>query len=199
MDFGALVDGWIDVIAPAPWSAHVGLHSIRRARPHAVREPLYTAQERARRDATIWTTVQAILAPLQFLAFAVSLVLVFRYLDTGRGYTLATVSILIKTAFLYGIMITGAIWEKVVFGKWLFARAFFWEDVFSMLVIALQTAYLAALLLHLGSPRDQMMIAIAAYAVYVVNATQFVLKLRAARLESGRQDDLFGGMAGGTA
>jgi 3-vinyl bacteriochlorophyllide hydratase len=42
-------------------------------------------------------------------------------------------------------MITGSIWEKVVFGKYLFARPFFWEDVFSMLVLALHTAYLYAL------------------------------------------------------
>jgi hypothetical protein len=41
---------------------------------------------------------RALLAPLQFLAFAVSLVLVLRYLATGRGYEAATVSILIKTA-----------------------------------------------------------------------------------------------------
>ena len=79
-------------------------------------------------------------------------------------------------------MITGAIWEKVVFGRYLFAPAFFWEDVFSMLVLALHTAYLAAM--FSGAPvREQILIALAAYATYVVNATQFVLKLRAARRE----------------
>jgi 3-vinyl bacteriochlorophyllide hydratase len=106
-----------------------------------------------------------------------------RYLTTGQGYALATASILIKTILLYTIMITGSIWEKVVFGKWLFAPAFFWEDVCSMLVLALQTAYLASLLLSWGSPREQMLIAVAAYLVYLVNATQFVLKLREARLQ----------------
>jgi len=127
--------------------------------------------------------VQGVLAPLQFLAFAVSLMLIVRYLATGQGYDLATGSILVKTMLLYAIMITGSIWEKVVFGKWLFARAFFWEDVFSMLVLGLQTAYLAALLLHWGSPDQQMLIAVAAYAAYAFNASQFLLKLRAARLE----------------
>ena len=48
----------------------------------------------------------------------------------------------VKTLALYAIMITGSIWEKVVFDKWLFAHAFFWEDVFSMLVLALHTGYL---------------------------------------------------------
>jgi 3-vinyl bacteriochlorophyllide hydratase len=102
---------------------------------------------------------------------------------TGQGYGVATVSILIKTLLLYTIMITGSIWEKVVFGKWLFARAFFWEDAFSMLVLALQTAYLLSLVFGWGDARQQMTIAIAAYGVYVINAAQFLLKLRAARLE----------------
>ncbi|MFY0693080.1 MAG: 2-vinyl bacteriochlorophyllide hydratase [Paracoccaceae bacterium] len=143
---------------------------------------LYTAEERARRDATPWTTVQGVLAPLQFVAFAISLVLVIRYMATGLGYEAATASILIKTGFLYVIMITGAIWEKVVFGQYLLAPAFFWEDVFSFVVIALHTAYLVALFSGV-SPTIQIYIALAAYAAYVINAAQFLLKLRAARLQ----------------
>lgn len=149
----------------------------------AGRNRLYTAEERARRDATRWTLVQGVLAPLQFLVFIVSLGLVIRYLSTGEGYAIATASILIKTGFLYLIMITGAIWEKVVFGQYLLAPAFFWEDVFSFGVIALHTAYLWALFSGV-SESIQMWIALAAYAAYVINATQFILKLRAARLEA---------------
>lgn len=144
---------------------------------------LYTPEERARRDATIWTPIQGVLAPLQFIAFAVSVALVARYLWTGEGYMAATVSILIKTAFLYIIMVTGAIWEKVVFGQYLFAPAFFWEDVFSFVVIALHTAYIWALWTGALTPVEEMWIALAAYAAYIINATQFVLKLRAARLQ----------------
>jgi len=106
---------------------------------------LYTTDQRARRDATIWTPIQGILAPLQFIAFAVSLVLVIRFLLTDLGYEAATWSILIKTAFLYVIMITGAIWEKVVFGQYLFADAFFWEDVFSFGVIGLHTPLMSSM------------------------------------------------------
>lgn len=146
-------------------------------------DPLYTPSQRARRDMTVWTTVQAVLAPLQFLVFAVSLVLVLRYLWTGEGYSAATVSILIKTAILYTIMVTGAIWEKDVFGRYLFAPAFYWEDVFSMLVLALHTAYLVALFTGALSVNGLMLLALAAYATYVVNAAQFIWKLRAARLE----------------
>lgn len=142
---------------------------------------LYTPEERMRRDSTKWTLVQGILAPLQFVVFLISLVLVLRYLWTGDGFTAATASIVIKTLVLYTIMITGAIWEKEVFGCYLFAKAFFWEDVFSFLVLALHTAYLVMLFAGLGDPRQQMLVALAAYAAYVVNAAQFLLKLRAAR------------------
>ncbi|PCD03645.1 2-vinyl bacteriochlorophyllide hydratase [Sphingomonas spermidinifaciens] len=145
--------------------------------------PLYTPDQRRRRDATCWTLVQGVLAPLQFLIFLVSLVLVLRYLATGEGALAATVSIVVKTMALYAIMVTGSIWEKVVFGKWLFAGPFFWEDVFSMVVIALHTAYLAALVAGIGTERERMLLALAAYATYAINAGQFLLKLRAARRE----------------
>ena len=40
--------------------------------------PLYTPEQRRRRDATPWTLVQGVLAPIQFLVFVVSLALVLR-------------------------------------------------------------------------------------------------------------------------
>jgi 3-vinyl bacteriochlorophyllide hydratase len=144
--------------------------------------PLYTPEERVRRDHSPWTWVQAVLAPLQFLAFLVSLWLVLRYLQTGEGAVAATLSVLIKTAFLYAIMVTGAIWEREVFGVWLFAHSFFWEDVVSMVVIALHTAYLWAWLTGSLSLEGQMVLALVAYAAYAINALQFFLKLREARL-----------------
>lgn len=155
----------------------------------ASQRPLYTAEERARRNATRWTLVQGVLAPLQFIAFLVSLALVLRYLQSGEGEVVATASVVIKTLLLYAIMVTGCIWEKVVFGRYLFAPSFFWEDVFSMLVLALHTAYLAALFTAALSVRDQMLLALAAYATYAINATQFLLKLRAARLQSTAPPD----------
>ena len=184
--FSKVFDGWLDSLAPCPWPAHVGSHLANKHGKEPVKQALYTREERIRRDASPWTLVQAILAPLQFVVFAISLMLVVRYLMTGEGYDIATASILAKTFLLYLIMVTGSIWEKEVFGKWLFARAFFWEDVFSMLVLGLQTAYLLALLNGWGSPSDQMMIAVAAYAAYVINAAQFLLKLREARLQAPR-------------
>jgi 3-vinyl bacteriochlorophyllide hydratase len=150
------------------------------------RTPLYTPAERQRRDATVWTLVQGVLAPLQFLVFLVSLGLVLRCLLTGEGYALATASVVVKTLLLYTIMVTGSIWEKVVFGKWLFAPAFFWEDVFSMGVLALHSAYLVALASGALGPRGLMLLALAAYATYVINAAQFIIKLRMARLDAAQ-------------
>jgi 3-vinyl bacteriochlorophyllide hydratase len=71
----------------------------------------------------------------------------------------------------------------VVFGKWLFAPAFFWEDVFSMLVLALHTLYLVMLMGEIGTLEQRMLVALAGYAAYVINAGQFLWKLRMARLE----------------
>ncbi len=175
------MSGLIDALDAAPWGAVSG-----RKQPRGGLASLYTAEERRRRDASPWTLVQGLLAPLQFAVFLVSLGLVLRYLATGEGLAVATASVVVKTLVLYTIMVTGSIWEKEVFGRWLFAPAFYWEDVFSMLVLALHTAYLAAVFAGFGDARGQMLLALAAYAAYVVNAAQFVLKLRAARRQEAR-------------
>jgi 3-vinyl bacteriochlorophyllide hydratase len=163
---------------------------------HSLHQPLYTADERRRRDHSPWTLVQAVLAPLQFGAFLVSLWLVLEYLATGEGAEAATLSIVIKTSLLYAIMVTGCLWERDVFGRYLFARVFFWEDVVSLVVIALHTAYLAALMSGYMDVRQQMHLALLAYAAYVVNATQFLVKLRAARKQhrdrQGAEPDALG-------
>ena len=169
--------------------SHEASQAMRPAgsRPAATGIGLYSPAERLRRDASPWTLVQGVLAPLQFLVFLVSLGLVLRYLATGEGQAIATASVVVKTLTLYTIMITGCIWEKDVFGVWLFAPAFYWEDMFSMAVLALHTAYLIALATGALGTRALMLLALAAYATYVINATQFILKLRAARLQQARQ------------
>ena len=148
-----------------------------------MRPPLYDAEQRVKRDNSAWTFVQGVLAPIQFAIFLASLFLVLRFLATGEGHAAATASVVVKTLALYTIMITGCFWEKAVFGRWLFAPAFYWEDVFSMLVLALHTAYLVALATGTLSAHGQMVLALCAYATYVINAGQFILKLRAARLD----------------
>jgi 3-vinyl bacteriochlorophyllide hydratase len=165
--------------------APAGSRAMGLVRQQRTRQPLYTDAERRRRDASSWTLVQGVLAPLQFIVFLVSLGLVVRALTNDGWMFAASLSVAVKTAVLYTIMVTGSLWEKDVFGKYLFAPAFFWEDAVSFLVIALHTAYLVALFTGWMAPRDQLILALVAYATYVFNAGQFLLKLRAARL--GRQ------------
>ncbi len=143
---------------------------------------LYTPEQKFRRDNSKWTRVQAVLAPIQFVVCFISIFLVIRYLMSGIGYDIATISIVAKTLVLYAIMVTGSIWEKEVFGQYLLAPAFFWEDFVSFFVIALHTAYLIALIGGFLSLEGQMWLALAAYAAYIINALQFLLKLRLGRM-----------------
>ena len=147
---------------------------------------LYTPEQRVLRDQTIWTPIQGFLAIFQFFVFLVSLVFVLRCLWTGEGEDWAKWSIILKTLTLYTIMITGSLWEKVVFGKYLFAKAFFWEDVVSMGVIALHTLYILSLFYSFLNLQQQMLLILSAYLTYLINAVQFVLKLRAARLQEAK-------------
>lgn len=144
--------------------------------------PLYTPDQRERRNQSRWTLVQGILAPIQFLVFLISAALLARYVLTGEGFQIAAASVVIKTLFLYAIMYTGALWEHDVYGQYLFAPAFYWEDMVSMVVIALHTLYLGMYLSGLGSTSLLVAVAVAAYVTYVINAAQFLLKLRHARL-----------------
>ena len=181
--FTQLINRALDQFDCSPWGGTAGRGIIRTQ----VRDrTLYTPEERLRRDASPWTIVQGVLAPAQFVVFLVSLCLVTRYLQTGAGEAAATASVVAKTLFLYAIMITGSIWEREVFGRYLFAPAFYWEDVVSMLVLALHTTYLVGLLSGQIDARHLAWLALVAYASYVINAAQFIVKLRAARLQSAR-------------
>jgi 3-vinyl bacteriochlorophyllide hydratase len=171
----------IDVVDYCPWGVAAGRQINPGIKKSEARRPLYTPEQRRRRDDSRWTLVQGVLAPLQFAVFLISLGLVTRYMATGDGLGIATASIVLKTLLLYTIMVTGSIWERDVFGRFLFAPAFFWEDVVSMLVLALHTTWLIALFSGAVDVERQMWLALAAYASYFVNATQFLLKLRAAR------------------
>ena len=65
-----------------------------------------------------------------------------------------------------------------------------------MLVLALHTAYLVALFMQVLDPLQLMYLALSAYAAYVINAVQFLLKLRAARLDSAQRTAAPDGQAG---
>lgn len=156
---------------------------MRKPHYNGGRQGLYSAEERVRRDSSKWTIVQGVLAAFQFVVFLISLLLVLRTLATGEGAFAANASVIFKTFVLYTIMVTGALWEKEVFGQYLFASAFFWEDAVSFIVIGLHTAYVYALLSGSLTQNGLMLLALAAYAVYALNAGQFLWKLRQARLQ----------------
>ena len=135
----------------------------------------YTAAQLARRNESGWTRVQAILSPLQFLAFIMSLALVIRYLTTGSGYTIANISVLIKITLLWLITVTGMIWEKEVFGHWFLAPQFFWEDVGNAVAMFFHNLYFVAVWLG-WSPQALMTLMLVAYISYLFNCVQFVVK-----------------------
>ena len=135
----------------------------------------YTPEQLARRNASVWTKVQAILAPLQFLAFLISFALVVRYLTTGNGLLAAQISVLIQIALLWLITITGMLWEKEVFGQWFLAPEFFWEDVGNAVAMVFHNLYFVAV--WLGWSADATMtLMLVAYTTYLVNCTQFVVR-----------------------
>ena len=142
---------------------------------------LYNEEERIRRDSTKWTLVQGVLAPLQFVVFLVSLAFVVNYLLYGTYESAASVSVVMKTFILCLIMITGSIWEKAVFDKYLFAKPFYWEDVVSIVVVFLHLLYLFVYYFNLLSIEKQLYVALLAYFAYVVNAVQFLFKFKQAR------------------
>jgi 3-vinyl bacteriochlorophyllide hydratase len=142
----------------------------------------YTPEQLERRNNTRWTIVQAILAPLQFLAFIISLGLIIYYLQTGQGYAAATVSVVIKIALLWAITITGMFWEKEVFGQWFLAPQFFWEDALNALAMFMHNLYFVALLLGWGE-HDLMVLMLVAYVSYLANFAQFFVRGLQARKE----------------
>jgi 3-vinyl bacteriochlorophyllide hydratase len=142
---------------------------------------IYTPEQRIKRDKSGWTKVQAILGPIQFLAFIVSFALVMRYLMTGEGYFVTTVSVLIKIALLWAITITGMIWEKEIYGHWFLAPQFFWEDVGNAVAIVSHNLYFVAVMAG-WSERAVMTLMMVAYCTYLINCAQFIVKgIRAGR------------------
>ncbi len=146
----------------------------------------YTQEQMHKRQTSKWTLVQTVLAPLQFLTFIVSLILIVRYLTTGDGYTIANLSVLIKIAMLWLITITGMFWEKEVYGKWFLAPEFFWEDAFNAVAMFMHNLYFVALLL--GWSHDGIMtLMLVAYITYLINFAQFFwrgLRARKQRLQA---------------
>lgn len=143
---------------------------------------MYTPEQLARREASPWTRVQMILAPIQFVAFLISFFLVVRYLATDQGYLAATISVWIKILLIWALTITGMLWEKDVYGRYFMAREFFWEDLGNLIAILTHNAYF--IVQWSGwERRPVMFVMLFAYITYLLNATQFIVK----GIRSGRE------------
>ncbi len=136
----------------------------------------YSAEQIERRRQSRWTMVQIIGAPIQLLIFLISFGFVIYSLSSnGQGFEITNITILVKIATLYFMFITGMLWEKDVFGHYVFAAEFFWEDFVSALLLTTHTAYLVALLL--GAPKSVLLVVvIIAYINYLFNASQYFVK-----------------------
>jgi 3-vinyl bacteriochlorophyllide hydratase len=142
---------------------------------------MYTPDQLRRREASRWTKVQIILAPIQFLAFVISFALVIRYLVTGEGYWVATVSVWVKIFLIWALTITGMLWEHDMFDHYFMAKEFFWEDMGNLIAIVTHNLYFVAV--WMGASQQMIMwVMVFAYITYLFNAGQFVARgVRSAR------------------
>lgn len=142
---------------------------------------MYTTEQLERRNASPWTRVQFILAPIQFLVFLISFGLVIRYLMSGESYLIATISVWVKIALIWALTITGMLWEYDVYGHYFMAREFFWEDLGNLIAIITHNAYFVAQWMG-ADDRTLMWVMVVAYVTYLFNAAQFIVKgVRSAR------------------
>ncbi|PDV99932.1 2-vinyl bacteriochlorophyllide hydratase [Candidatus Chloroploca asiatica] len=136
---------------------------------------MYTEDQLRRRERSRWTKVQIILAPIQFVVFLISFALVLRYLATGEGYLITTISIWLKIALIWALTITGMLWEYDMFDHYFMAKEFFWEDVGNLIAIITHNLYFVAQWMG-ADTRTVMWVMVFAYVTYLFNAVQFVVR-----------------------
>lgn len=139
--------------------------------------PRYTPEQLRIRNSSPWTKVQFILAPIQFVVFIIGLVVtILYYAHAIDDFNLVTYGVLVKTLFLIALFVTGAVWEKEVFGVWVFSHEFFWEDIGSTIAVIFHFAYFV--FAWLDYPKETLVIAaFAAYLSYFGNAIQYLLRV----------------------
>ena len=133
-----------------------------------------TLAVRARRSSSVWTLVHPLFAIGQMLAFFVSVGFIVAYARGAVDYHVVHISVLVKIGLMVGAVVTGALWERDVFGYYWFAPDFMFEDVMTAIVFVFQLAYLAMVTFH---PNDQAAILLMlffAYTVYAGNVAQYI-------------------------
>ena len=140
--------------------------------------PRYTPEQLERRNASVWTKVQGILAPIQFVMFLAGLTVTLLYQSHNGidNFAWITFFVTLKTLMLVLIFVTGGFFELEVFGQFAFAREFFWEDFGSAIAMIVHLSYF--ILFFMGLDESTLIwTALLAYLSYLVNAAQFVIRL----------------------
>lgn len=140
--------------------------------------PRYTPEQLQKRNASVWTKVQGILAPIQFLIFLAGLTVTYLYTKqigiTDFGWV--TFFVTLKTFMLVLIFVTGGFFEQEVFGAFAFAPEFFWEDFGSAIAMVVHITYF--ILFYMGLDKEILIwSALFAYLSYLINAAQFLIRL----------------------
>ncbi len=143
---------------------------------------------RARRTASIWTFIHPVFALGQLLAFVVSVGLLFGYFAHAVPFHVVHISVLAKIALMIGAVITGALWERDVFGFYWFAPEFLFEDVMTLIVFILQMTYLAMVFTHPTSMGFIVAVLCVAYAVYLGNVAQYIHRTQRMKKEAAEAE-----------
>jgi len=140
--------------------------------------PRYTPEQLAKRNASIWTDIQIILAPIQFLFFIAGLATTALYANGlfVTGFYWVSIAILFKTLFFALLFITGMFFEKEVFDQWVYSKEFLWEDIGSTVAAFFHLLYF--FLAWLGYSQEVLIWdAFLAYFTYVINALQYLVRI----------------------
>ncbi|NTW82881.1 MAG: 2-vinyl bacteriochlorophyllide hydratase [Chlorobiaceae bacterium] len=140
--------------------------------------PRYTPEQLAKRNASVWTEIQILLAPVQFVIFLTGIALNILYANNlaSIDFFWISVAILYKTLFFVILFITGMYFEKDLFGKWVYSKEFFWEDVGSS--VATFFHFLYFFLAWKGySDKSLVFWSSVAYSSYIINAIQYLARI----------------------
>ena len=140
--------------------------------------PRYTPEQLIKRNASVWTDVQIILAPIQFIIFLIGVTLntiVAKNLMVIDLYWIS-VALLFKTIFLALLFITGMFFEKELFDEWIYSKEFFWEDIGSTIAVFFHLLYFVLAWLAV-SQQTLLMAAYIAYLTYLLNALQYLTRI----------------------
>jgi 3-vinyl bacteriochlorophyllide hydratase len=140
--------------------------------------PRYTPEQLAMRNASVWTEIQVILAPVQFLIFiaGVTITVLFANGILVNGFYWVSLAILFKTLFFAVLFITGMFFEKEIFNQWVYSRDFLWEDIGSTVAAVFHLLYFV--MAYLGYSQEVLIReAFLAYLSYLLNAMQYLMRI----------------------